>query len=72
MARKKRSHNSAPARLPRPADHAGLAHYIHAYVRRAYIQRMANALSGANTRARAAAKATGHGRKRKPTGQKSR
>lgn len=71
MARKKRSYTSAPARCPHPVDHVGLAPIIHSYVRAAYTTRMRNAASGAARAARSAAKATGHGRKRKPSGQKS-
>lgn len=69
MARKKRSYTSAPATCPHPADHAGLAWFIHAAVRATHSKRMASNRDGAARAARAAAKATGHGRKRKPSGK---
>ena len=71
MARKKRSYTSAPATCPHPADHAGLAWFIHAATRATHAKRLASTRSGAARAARAAAKATGHGRKRKPSGAKN-
>ena len=69
MARKKRSYTSAPARCPHPADHVGLAWFIHAATRATHSNRLRDAGNGMHRARRAAAKATGHGRKRKPSGK---
>ncbi len=71
MARKKRSYTSAPSRCPHPADHSGLAWFIHAAVKATHAKRLASCRDGSNARARAAAKNCGHGRKRKPSGNKT-
>ncbi len=70
MARKKRSYTSAPSTCPHPADHAGLAWFIHAAVKATHSKRLASSRNGNNAAARAAAKNCGHGRKRKPSGKK--
>jgi hypothetical protein len=69
MSRKKRTYTCPPATCPHPADHHGLAPLIHARVRVAYMNRMKANRTGAARAARAAAKAGGHGRKRKPSGK---
>ena len=71
MARKKRSYTCPPATCPHPVDHRGLAPIIHEHVRAAYRTRMRLNREGGARAARTAAKATGHGRKRKPSGQKN-
>ena len=70
MARKKRAYTCPPATCPHPVDHAGLATFIHAYVRTTYVRRMAANRTGTARAARAAAKAGGHGRHRKPSGNR--
>lgn len=69
MARKKRDYTCPPATCPHPADHAGLAWFIHAAVSATHAKRLSSSRTGAARAARAAAKATGHGRKRKPSGK---
>ncbi len=52
-AQKRTAYLCPPATCPHPADHVGLAPFIHSYVRRTYIQRMHDARTGRYRAARA-------------------